>query len=225
MYQVEGTGKPGGASIAYFEAIAAQMGYTVEWVGPLPHLRFINNLKTGENGVVGGIAVAKFAETEAFLDFPETPYCLLQPVLAIRQENPLQAIRTIDDIQGYRIGFMTVDQPYTPFLETHREQLRFETIASEDWVRQNLLKLVNDRLDAVFDRNAHTLLFEAVRLKLDQAIKILPIPDQPTPLYVGFSKAAPQSKRFVEQYNTAVEALHLSYEDLLNKELAAVTSK
>ena len=36
MYLDEQTGKAQGASVAYFEVVATQMGYTVEWVGPLP---------------------------------------------------------------------------------------------------------------------------------------------------------------------------------------------
>jgi hypothetical protein len=56
QYQTESSGKPRGATVTYFEAVAAKMGYEVEWVGPLPINRLIDYLKEGR--VDGGAHLA-----------------------------------------------------------------------------------------------------------------------------------------------------------------------
>lgn len=220
MYQDESTGEPRGAAIAYVEAVADRMGYTVEWVGPFPLMRLQNSLKTTDDGVVGSLQFPKLSEFETYVHFTDTPYCHLQPVLIVRQGNPLTAIRSIDDILGYRIGFSTgAGSYYTPFLEAHRHQLHFEELFGENWLGRILRILVEtDRLDAVFDRNKYTLPFVAARLKLDTQIKVLPLPDPPVPVHVVFSKAAPQGERLVEEYNTAVQTVDFSYDDFLAEE-------
>lgn len=229
-YPDESSGRPRGAGIAYFEAVAARMGYTVEWVGPLPITRQNKSLRFAHDGVVGGLIFPKLPGFETYLHFTETPYVQMQPIFVVRQDNPLTAIHSIDDILGYRIGFVAgagaTDSYYTPFLEAHRDQLHFTELFGDDWVVRNLRMLVEtDRLDAVFDRNQYTLPFEAARLKLDMQIKVLPLPDPPNPTYVVFSKAAPQGARLVEEYNTAVAAMNLNYDDFLAKEFETVTVK
>ena len=185
-----------------------------------PPVRFLNDLKTAENDVVGATTIVKYAQTEAFLEFPDMPYLLAQSTVAVRQEDPLQEIRTVDDLQGYRIGGMAGDELPAPF-----DQLQIEPLSGERWVQQNLQKLIAGRIDAVFSRDASTFPFDAARLELGTKIKLLPLPAPPTRLYVSSRKATPQSKRLVEQYNAAVNALQLNFEELFDKELAAAASK
>lgn len=218
MYPDEGSGQPRGAGIAYFEAVAAKMGYTVEWVGPFPLNRFADTVHNARGGVVGQLFGVRFPMYEPYLHFTDVPFYEMQASLAVRQDNPLTAIHTIDDIEGYRIGFTSGAGGYTPFLEAHRDQLHFEELFGDDWMARNLRMLADDRVDAVFDRNAHALPFAAAQLKLDTQIKILPLPDEPIGAYVAFSKAAPQHDRLVEAYNAAVKSVDFSYDDFLAKE-------
>jgi len=64
MYQ-DKTGKPAGASIRYFESIAKEMGYDVEWTEALPFPRLIYYLQEGS--VDGTLVITKNPEREEFL--------------------------------------------------------------------------------------------------------------------------------------------------------------
>lgn len=224
-YQDESTGEIRGASIRYFETIAAKMGYKVEWIGPLPPVRFTQYLKNNSDGALGTVIFPKYETTKTFLYFAEKPCYYSQPILVVRRKSKLTEIRTINDITGYKIGFLEINEPYTPFLEKHRDKLEFDTVASVEWPRINLQKLISSRLDAIFDRNAHTLLFEAKRLHLENNIKILPIPDPATPMYVAFGKAAPNSERLIRQFDKIVRVENISFDYFLKKELDSVTEK
>ncbi len=219
MYLDEQTRKAQGASVAFFEAVATQMGHTVEWVGPLPQARFLHYITTTDNDMVGAISIVKYAQTEDFMEFPDLPYFLTQSTVAVRHEDPLKEIRTIDDLRGYRIGGMAGDKLPIPF-----DQLQIEPIFEDLWIQLNLKKLVAHRIDAVFSREAPMLTFEAARLQLGTKIRIISLPASPTRFYVAFRKAAPQSKQLVEQYNAAVKTHQIIFDEFLDKELAATTS-
>lgn len=225
IYSDEHTGQPRGAGVTYFEAVAAKMGYTVDWGVPLPIARFADMVHNARDGVVGLLFGMKFPKFEQFLHFTDIPFYEVQAILAVRKDTPLTAIHSIDDIAGYRIGFAGGAGSYTPSLEVHRDRLHFEEIFGVNWVVQNLRKLVIGRIDAVFDRNAHTLRFTAAQVKLDTQIKILPLPDPPVPVYVAFSKAAPQGERLTKEYNAAVKCLDVNYGDLIGREFERLEHK
>ena len=218
MYLDDQTGKAQGASVAYFDAMATQVGHTVEWVGPLPQVRFLSYLKTPDNEIEGAISILKYKQTEEFLEFPDMPYFLTQPSIAVRYEDPLQEIHTLADLQNYSIGGMAGEELPIPF-----DTLKIEPLFEESWVQQNLKKLVLRRVDAVFSQEAFMLISYAKRLELSAKIKLLSLPVDRAKFYVAFRKASPQSKRLVEQYNAAVKTLQINFEELLDKELAANT--
>lgn len=214
MYQNQDTGEANGASVEYFERVATQMGYQVEWIGPLPQARFLTYIQTAENDIEGAISIIKFDQTEPFMNFTDEPYYLTHPSIAFRADAPLKEILNIENLKSYRIGGMAGDKLPSPF-----DQLKIEPIFEERWVQQNLVKLSSNRVDAVFSQEALMLKFHASQLQLNSKIKILSLPVTPTQFYVAFKKAAPRSKLLVEQYNIAVKTLQISFEEFLNKEL------
>lgn len=218
------TDKPQGASVKYFEIAAAIMGEQVEWVGPLPLLRLSENLKTGQ--LDGTVGFNRTPRSEAYLYYTASPVFLAQPVLMVRQDNPITEIRTIDDIQGYRIGLITTSGGlYTPLLDRHRHAITLERLGGARWAEQNIRKLLLDRLDAVFDRQPYTLPFVAAGIHQLAQVKVLPIPDPPTPMYVVFAKASQRGKELVNQYNAIIPKLKVNYTDLAQQELDAATSQ
>lgn len=222
VYRVEGETKPRGASISYFEAVSAQMGETVEWVGPLPLSRLGTYLKEGQESLDGTLICPKTPIQEAYLYYPDTPYYAMQYVFAVRRDNPLTEIRTIDDIAGYRIGYIkTVPMIYPPLLDQHLDRVQLEELGGDEWIRQNLQKLIAGRLDAVLDKNQDTIPFEAMRLKLDHEIKILLFPAPSLQIYMTFTKSSPRGQALVTKYNSAVKSLNLNYADFIQQEVAA----
>jgi len=215
--------KPVGAHIAYFEALTSMMGHEVEWVGPLPLPRLTEMLKAGDE-IDGTIGFPKYPSFEEFLYYPESPLYWGQPILVVRQENPLTQIHSIDDIRDYRIGLIkSVSGRYTPLIDEHRDALTLEELGGDNWIAQNLQKLIVGRLDALFDRQTYSIPFVAAQLNLDTQIKVLPIPVSPSPFYVVFSKASKQGKTLLERYNAVVPQMTVNYEDLVKKELERIT--
>lgn len=210
----EATAKPQGASIEYFEIATAAMEEQVEWVGPLPLLRLAMNLKTGQ--LDGAVGFNRSPKSEAYLYYAASPVFVAQPTLLVRKDNPIKEVKSIDDIYGYRIGLIvTSGGLYTPFFDTHRGKIFLEGIGGDLWAEQNIKKLLAGHLDAVFDRQPYTLLFLAASLQRYTQVKMLPIPDPPTPMYVVFSKASPHGKRLLDSYNAIQPKLAVNYIELV----------
>jgi len=213
-----------GAGITFFEAVAAQMGQTVEWVGPLPLPRLSGYLKTGEQ-VDGTVGFPKIPVFEGFLYYTDKPLYMGQPILGVAKKNSkLTKINGIDDIRGFRIGLVKSSSGrYNPLIDDHRDVIKLEELGGEKWMEQNIEKLISGRLNALFDRQQYTLPFVAATLKLDQEITILPMPSPPTPMFVTFSKAAKQGKALLDQYNSALSKVNLDYKALLQKEIDSIS--
>ncbi len=201
-----------GASIDYFTAAASTMGYEVEWLGPLPFPRLIRYLKDGI--VDGSLMMNKNPEREAFLLYPELPYHWVQRILVVKIENKLDKITSINDVLGYKIGFMK-DAHLSPFIKDNMEKITLELIGGQDWVQQNLLKLKLGRLDAVYDLNAETMRYRAKQLNMDDTIKILKIPESSGGVNIVFSKASPKGRVLLERYQEGRQTLKWVYEDFL----------
>lgn len=213
-----------GAGIAFFEAVAAKMGHTVEWIGPLPLPRLTEYLKTGGQ-VDGTVGFPKIPAFENFLYYTDNPLYMGQPILGVaKKHSKLTKIESIDDIRGFRIGLVKSSSGrYNPLIDNHRDVIKLEELGGEKWMEQNIEKLLSGRLNALFDRQQYTLPFVAATLKLEQEIKILPMPSPPTPMFVTFSKASQQGKALLEQYNAAVSKVDLDYKNLLQKETESVS--
>ena len=73
IYTSETSGLPAGAAVTFFEMVAKNMGYDVDWVGPLPHARLVSYLEKGEE-IDGDPIMSMTPEREKFLFFPEIPF-------------------------------------------------------------------------------------------------------------------------------------------------------
>ena len=222
QYMENAESTPKGVSITYFEAVASQMGDDVEWVGPLPLPRLTAYLKNGE--LDGTVGFPKYQTFETFLYYPDTSVFLGHPILIVQKENPLTQIRSIEDIRGYRIGLVkSASGLYTPLIDDHRDVITVEELGGDTWIEQNIKKLFAGRLDALFDRQSYTIPFVVAKLNLGPQIKVLPLPDPPTPLYVVFSKASKQGKILLDRYNAITPQVFMNYEELAQQAVDAVT--
>jgi ABC-type amino acid transport substrate-binding protein len=211
-----------GAGITYFEAVAAKLGDTVEWVGPLPLPRLTEYLKTGTQ-IDGTVGFPKVPAFEEFLYYTATPLYMGQATLAVAKSSPLTEIKDIDDIRGFRIGLVkSSSNRYNPLIDENRSVIQLEELGGDKWMEQNLEKLVSGRLNALFDRQPYTLAYVAATLKLDQQIKTLPMPSPPSPMFVVFAKSSKQGKALLDKYNANVSQVNLNYEELLQTEIKKV---
>lgn len=225
-YQYSETGgdvaHPAGAQVAYIEAVASKMGYDVEWVGPIPLARLTEYLKSGV-AVDGTVGFPRSSNFETFLYYLEKPIYSVGPVLCVRSDNSLTEVRSIEDIRGYRIGLVkTLSGRYTPLIDDHLDALYLEDIGGDDWMEQNLKKLLVERIDAVFDRQRYTIDFVARQMGVTSQIRVLPIPDSPTDFYIVFSKSSENGAALTEQFNAALLQEKIDFTALLQKEIATV---
>jgi len=209
-----------GAVVSYFNLIAKKMAYDVEWVGPLPLTRLVHMMK---NGTVDVYPLSlQYPDMDDFMYFANTPFYFAQGVLAVSINNPLNKIESFGDIRNLKINWLDT-VPASPFIKENSKQLQIElTTPTKHIWKQLLSKLTLGRVDAVHDLNTFTLPFEAKRWSLDKKIKILLLPDKPTPILVTFSKLHPNGKQLIEQYNQIHETMkfgHDDYIELVNKEL------
>jgi ABC-type amino acid transport substrate-binding protein len=213
QYLSDTSTKPRGATISYFEAVAAKMGYEVEWVGPLPFLRLLDYLKDGTLDGAAVLAMANLPELQDFVYYGDKPYYAAQAIFVVRQENPLAQITSIHDVEGYRVGWLANVTP-SQFVQDNLAHLRMDYLIPGDTMwEQSLKKLLLGRIDAIHELDAYTLPFAATQMHLADQIKILPLPEPPQPVYVGFSRQSPKGKLLAEQYNAVQRELPFTYGD------------
>lgn len=217
-HYLDQSGQLRGASFIYFEAVAAKMGYTVEWVGPLPFLRLCNYMK---DGVLDGMAHnTAQSGLDAFV-YSGQPYHHARAIFVVRQDNPLTQITSIQDVAGYRVGWLAEVSP-SPFVSANVSQLRMDYLPPGDTMwEQSLTKLLDKRIDAIHELNAFTLPFIAAQMHIADQIKVLRLSDPPTPVYVSFSKQSPKGQVLIERYRAVQAALPFGdeeYEKLMQQE-------
>lgn len=224
IYLNETSGKPQGPKVRFFEAIAAKMGYPVEWVGPLPLLRYATYLQEGTLDV--GASVVMIPEIEEIVYYSAQPTDFVQAVFVVRKDNPLTQIASIQDVQGYRVGWFANMTP-AQFVQENLAHLQMDYMPPSDNMDvQSLQKLLLGHVDALHQLNAYSLPFIAAELHLLDQIKVLPLPEPPTPVYIGFSKKSPRGKLLMEQYNAAQAKLGLGpeeYTQFIQQEFDAIS--
>ena len=134
---------PQGPTITLFNAIAQKMGYTVKWYGPLPLTRLGLYQKQSESAIDGTILHIKTPAVFPYLYYPHEPYFIGKPSLAVRADDALTFIKTIEDLRGYRIGFVkTFSMSYPPFIKNSRDTVIIDDLTGENWTSRNLGKLL-----------------------------------------------------------------------------------
>ncbi|MGH1350833.1 MAG: substrate-binding periplasmic protein [Methyloligellaceae bacterium] len=211
-----------GAGIAYFNKVAEKMGYEVEWVGPLPLPRLTEYLKSGK--VDGTIGFPKFSLFEQFLDYTDSAVYMAQPSLAVSADRSLSSIGKIGDIKDFRIGFVkSKSGKTTPLIDNNRKAIHLREFHGNKWMEQSIRMVQKQRLDALYDRQQYTMRYVAAQLKLEDKIRVLPMPAKPSPMYIAFSKKSSKgAKKLVDASNAAVSKIKADYVALLEKEFSAL---
>lgn len=213
-------GSTRGAAITHFTMMAANMGVDVEWVGPLPFVRLVNALRDGS--VDGSVSYGSHKSGLGdFVYSGDQPTFLSYAVLVVRADNPLTQIASIQDVKGYRIGWLEGVEP-SLFLRQHLASVQIDYITPSDTMwEQSLKKLLLGRIDAIHELNEYTLIAAAKEMGVADQIKVLRLPEPGEPVFVVFSKQSPNGKRLAEAYNAAQAAAPFSqadYENLVQQE-------
>lgn len=215
--------KPIGSGINLFETLASKMGSTVKWVGPFPIVRLFRKIESGE--IDGTISIPKFDELMKNLYFTKKQIFNAKPILIVRKETFPGKLNSVESIKGWQIGTLLSETDiYTPFIDENRNMITLHKLGNDNWAELNLKKLLIGRLDAVFDRNQFTVPFIAATMKVDSQIKVLYIPDTPTPLYICFSKASKRGQILTKKFDSALSQLNFNYEQMAQKEIDEISN-
>lgn len=178
------------------EDIAPAMGIEFVWDKmPTNIPRQAELLKNDERDIAALMAVTP--QRSELFEFSATHYFESKPSIAVLKENPLNRVKSIDDILGLTVGYAT--QAFrTPFMRD--ERIRFEFIASAESTKLNFLKLTHDRVDAVYAPDKASLLMEIKQEQLQDKVKILALPEPGSLSHLVFAK---KHAALAERYNKA----------------------
>jgi len=160
------------------------------------------------------LEIAKTEERETYLLYAKKPAYRMVKSLTFLATNPINEIRTIDDLAGMRIGYLLGANLGT-FLESSNS-IQVEYVGGDDWVRLNLAKLLSGRIDAALDNNAYSYLAEAKRQGVMGTIKTLPLPGEVSDYYVAFSKKSARGAELVRKYDELMETGRFNEQEMLD---------
>ena len=201
---------PVGSAVDYWTTVVAPaLNVKVEWVGPTPLLRLMNQIQSGDIDAI--LIVARNPDREKVMLFPARPYISFQPALTVSKDNPLAAVKSQDDIAGMRVGYAE-GAAVPEFMKTAK--ITWDNVSTATWIADGYKKLANKRVDAVFNLGLVGLQYEATRGFADK-FKFLTLPVPPSDIYTSFAKGD-RGAAFLKAYD-AVNAKNASAMDALTK--------
>ena len=220
LYKNSGSEKPSGAAIEYFEEMSKEMGYQVEWVGPLAFPRMII---MGETGQIDGLMTLTDWAKDKFL-YPNEPSFTVSSVFVFNANTPIKKINSIDDVKGYSVGWIP-SAPASQFVIDHSDELDVVYSTKPNWIETYLTRLVAGRIDILHDLNEFTYSYVAETLGLSDKIKVIKLPEPSQNAYIVFSKETKHAEKLLKRYNEAAKKLSIDYNELIKKEFELIRKK
>lgn len=161
-----------GAAYEVWNRVTKRAQVDSEWIGPIPFLRAQAMLEKGEADVM--VRFAKTPEREKKFIYTEKAPMWGKQGIAVLRTEPLNEIRTPEDIRGKNIGMIS-GGILPKFLADNRDLVTLEPIPI-DTVHLNMTKLIKKRIWGVYFVFADVANYFAAKEKLSKEIKIIPYP-------------------------------------------------
>lgn len=197
VFQNPKTKEAYGPGVDYIKAVITEMGHSAD-VMILPMSRMILYLKIG--AIDMGLEVGKTEARTVFLYYSDLPVYYSKPAIAVLKGNKLDKINTINDLKGMTIGYLL--GAFQGNFFNNSAAVKFDLVSADEWLKQNLAKLIAKRVDAVLDQNAYSLVAEARSMGIEKKIKLLYLPVDMIEGYAIFSKKSPNSIRWLQEFNS-----------------------
>lgn len=201
IYDVKGEKLIGGALYEFLE----------QDIGPIIGVEFVwdrfpstipRQIESIGNGSIDAIALLSYTPQRAQeMLFTATPFFKSSPAIAILKSNKLNKIEKIEDILPLKIGYGQALY-LTPFMQDKR--IDFDLVGTGNYNEQNLKKLMASRIDAVYTPDSSSLLAEIKKVKLENDVKVIKLPDIVSANHVVFAHAM---KDVAMRYNKAFEQI------------------
>jgi polar amino acid transport system substrate-binding protein len=186
-----------GTAIAYFEKIAERMQLKAVSYQRYPLSRLLQMLQRDQLDMA--LILAKTPEREATLVYPAQPFVVVQPLLLVAREHPLQRVDSVEQLLPLRLGAWQ-DGYRSPMLRDPRLQL--QTLSSSNVLNQSLKMLQAGRLEAFYYPDDLAVRYQVQHLSMQDSIRLLPLPKERMQLYSAFSRAA--AVRYLQRYERAL---------------------
>ena len=205
-----------GVAVNYMNTLAHKAGFKVDYVGPIPFTRIMEQLRDGT--IDGAMFLSYKKERLKFLNYMSKPFDQGGQILLVKKDHPLVSLKNLDAIKDWRIGYFAGASK--GILENRKDlNLHWDELSGDTWRDQNILKLKNGRIDAIYDQSRISLLLTAKRMGFKEEFKKLEFSSGNEKLYIAFSKKSPHSN-LVEIFEKAINTIpsyHVFEEEFLDK--------
>lgn len=185
-----------GTAIAYFGKIAERMQLDAVSYQRYPLSRLLQMLQRDQLDMA--LILAKTQEREAALVYPAQPFVVVQPLLLVAREHPLQRVDSVEQLLPLRLGAWQ-DGYRSPMLRDPRLQL--QTLSSSHVLTQSMEMIKAGRLEAFYHPDDLAVRYQVQHLGMQDSIRLLPLPKEQMQLYSAFSRAA--AGRYLQRYERA----------------------
>ncbi|MBN2535453.1 MAG: transporter substrate-binding domain-containing protein [Spirochaetales bacterium] len=194
---------PGGPIGEYWQSyLIPGMKVTVEWIGPLPLLRLLKYFEEGKLDAI--LLFPRENELEKKYLYPRTPFMTGRPGISLRKDNALDEISGKESLYNLKISY--IKGGFLPsFLQSASIQIDYTT--KEKYLAVNLEKLINKRVDAVFNLDIVTNRYEADKFGYGNQIKSLLLPVDPVEFFTVFTKTE-KGQRLLQLYEPVNKKLY-----------------
>ena len=185
-----------GTAIAYFGKIAERMQLSEVSYQRYPLPRLLQMLQQGKLDMA--LILAKTPEREAALVYPAQPFAVVQPLLLVAHQHPLQQVETVEQLLPLRLGAWQ-DGYRSPMLRDPR--LKLQTLSSNNVLIQSLHMIQAGRLEAFYYPDDLAVRYQVQHQGMQDRVRLLPLPKEEMQLYSVFSRAA--ASRYLQRYERA----------------------
>jgi polar amino acid transport system substrate-binding protein len=202
----EAEGVHQGFAIDMARAIFEPKGYTVDYQ-VIPWTRAVAQGAAGQiNGIVGA------SPDKPGYTYPKQNAGTEKFVFMVRASDPF-SYAGLASLKGKRIGIVKdydVSGELGQFIKDNQNNPAVIDAVSGDQAGElNVKKLAGDRLDIVID-NESTLLYLASTLGLAHDLKVVDAGGVPSPIYIAFSTARPETPALIRIWDDGVSELRSS---------------
>lgn len=211
----EKTGIVTGHTVEYIKDFLNEIGYEVEFVGPLPFPRLLSMLKSGDIDSLLGMSWIK--EREEYVFYPNKPYRITIPSIFVLNEsnivNGMDLLKLAEFTFSYRNGAVLPES-----LREFESILEIESLSRDTWIDQSLQMLELGRIDGIINSSDLSIIAAAKRLGLHKRIRKVTLPGKRDPIYLGISKKSEIGPKLIKKYNKNILSTKLFIEDYDNLE-------
>lgn len=205
-FRDEKTGVVTGSTVEYLRDFILEMGYETDFIGPYPFPRLMKMLKEGEIDALLGLSYVE--EREEFILYPMEPYRISFPNIFVLKDSDLDHDFNPDTFADYIYSYRN-GATLPEYLEALNGAVEIKYLSRDTWITQSLQMLELGRIDGIINMSNLSIVAEAKKLGVFDKIRMVPIPGEVDPLYLGISKKSDIGLEILEKYNSNLSSTKL----------------